>query len=186
MTQAYTESERLWFRAPQPSDVPFLAGALQDPRVRRNLLIGRYPFNEEAETAWMARHAQPPVMDGKTDVHFTFGLKGGDQPLGGTGLHRISMIHRHAEWGVFIGRPEEWGKGYGREVAGAMLRYAFNTLNLHRVYLRANADNELGLKAYTAAGFAHEGAMRQHHFVDGAWVDVVYMGVLRVNWKAAA
>jgi RimJ/RimL family protein N-acetyltransferase len=185
MAPIYLESERLWYRAPQASDVPFMTAALQDPRVRRNLLVGRYPFNQEAEAAWLARHAEPPQIDGKTDVVFVFGLRGSDDPLGGTGLHRISMLNRNAEWGIYVGRPEEWGKGYGREVAGAMLKYGFDTLNLRRVYLRVNADNPRGIKAYAAAGFRHEGVQRAHHFVEGEYVDVVSMGILRQEWLNA-
>ncbi|MCZ7605346.1 MAG: GNAT family N-acetyltransferase [Planctomycetota bacterium] len=182
---AFLETERLWFRAPQPSDAPFFNQALQDPRIRRNLLIGRYPFSEEGERKWMERHAEPPTADGLTDVVFTFGLKGESAPLGNSGLHRISMIHRNAEWGIFIGRPEHWGKGLGREVAGALLRYGFDTLNLHRIYLRVNADNERGVRAYRAAGFKDEGVLRQAIFVDGKYVDLLMMGVLRDEWRKA-
>jgi RimJ/RimL family protein N-acetyltransferase len=179
---SFLESERLWFRAPGQSDVAFFTQALQDPRIRRNLKIGRYPFSEEAEAKWMQRHAEMPAPDNATDVVMTFGLKGSDAPLGNSGLHRISSLHRHAEWGIFIGRPEEWGKGYGREIARTMLRYAFGTLNLNRVYLRVNADNERGIKAYTAAGFKEEGLLRSHMYVEGTYVDMVMMGVLREEW----
>jgi RimJ/RimL family protein N-acetyltransferase len=183
MPATYLESERLWFRAPQTSDAPLFTQYLQHPQVRRNLLIGRYPFSEESELKWMERHAEPPAPDGKTDVVMAFGLKGEEQPLGSSGLHRISMIHRNAEWGIFIGRPDQWGKGIGREVAGAMLRYGFDTLNLHRIYLRVNADNERGIRSYRAAGFKDEGTMRGHIFVDGKYVDLHMMGVLRDEWR---
>jgi RimJ/RimL family protein N-acetyltransferase len=179
----FMESERLWFRAPEESDFAFFTQALQDPRVRRNLYFGRYPFNEAAERRWFEQRAGTPPRDNQTDVMMTFGLKGEAAPLGNTGLHGISALHRNAEWGIFIGRPEEWGKGYGREVATAMLRYAFKVLNLHRVYLRVNADNERGIKAYTAAGFQREGVLRQHIFVEGEYLDMVQMGVLRNEWQ---
>lgn len=183
MSPVFLESERLWFRAPERSDVPFLTAALQDPRVRRNMLVGRYPFNEEGEAKWLERVSASPAIDHQTDVVLTFGVKVTDAPIGNTGLHRISMLHRNAEWGLFIGRTEEWGKGYGREVARAMLRYGFDTLNLHRIYLRVNADNERGIKAYRAAGFVDEGRQRQAMFVDGKYVDVLFMGVLREEWR---
>lgn len=184
MPATFMESDRLWFRAPDAVDAAFITQALQDPRIRRNLLIGRYPFNEDGERKWLERHSQAPAADGKDDVIMTFGLKGEDRALGNSGLHRISMIHRNAEWGIAILRPEEWGKGYGREVAGAMLRYGFDTLNLHRIYLRVNADNERGVRAYQAAGFKDEGVMRQHIFVDGKYVDLRMMGMLRNEWRA--
>ena len=183
MPATFLESERLWFRAPQKSDAPLLTQYLQDPRVSRNLLIGRYPFNEEGELKWLERQAEPPAPDGKTDVVLAFGLKGESEPLGTVGFHRISMIHRNAEWGIFIGRPDQWGKGIGREVAAATLRYGFNTLNLNRIYLRVNADNERGIKSYRAAGFKHEGTMRSHTFVDGKYVDLHMMGILRDEWR---
>lgn len=179
----YMESERLWYRAPERTDAPFFTAALQDPRVRLNLGMGRYPFNEEGEAKWIEQQSKPPVMDGATDVVLAFGVKGGEI-LGSTGLHRISMLHRSCEWGIFIGRPDEWGKGYGREVAKATLRYAFNTLNLHRVQLRVNVTNEAGVKAYRAAGFVDEGCLRQSMFVEGAWVDVLVMAALRDEWLA--
>ncbi|MBK8205816.1 MAG: GNAT family N-acetyltransferase [Planctomycetes bacterium] len=183
MPATFLESDRLWYRAPEKSDVPFLTSALLDPRVRRNLLVGRYPFSEAGEEKWIERHAQPPAVDGVTDVVMVFGPKGSEQPLGSTGLHRISMLHRSAEWGIFIGRPEEWGKGYGREVARGMLRYGFDTLNLHRIHLRVNADNERGIKAYRAAGFIDEGRQREASYVEGKYVDLVLMAVLRHEWR---
>jgi len=183
MAAVYMESERLWFRAPEQSDAAFYTHALQDSRVRRNLLVGRYPFSQGAEAAWLARRAEAPAVDNVTDVVMGFGLKGEDRLLGGSGLHHISMIHRNAEWGIFIGRAEEWGKGLGREVARAMLGYAFETLNLHRVYLRVNADNERGIRAYKGAGFIEEGTLRQHIYVEGEYLDMVQMGILRTDWR---
>ena len=116
-------------------------------------------------------------------VILTFGVKVSDASLGNSGLHQIASLHCHAEWGIFIGRPEEWGKGYGREVARTMLRYGFDTLNLNRIYLRVNADNERGIKAYEAAGFEREGVLRSQTFVEGKYVDMVMMGVLRDEWR---
>ncbi len=184
MSHTFMESERLWYRAPERSDLSHFTRWLQDPRVTRNLLIGRYPFNEESEAEWFDRNGGGmPAMDTKTDVSLAFGFKGEEVPLGITGLHRISWLHRHAEWGVVIGRIEEWGKGYGREVGRTIQRYAFQTLNLNRVYLRVNADHLAGIRAYAAAGFVKEGVMREVTFVEGHYVDQVVMGKLRSEWK---
>ncbi|WP_367883814.1 GNAT family N-acetyltransferase [Thermococcus peptonophilus] len=37
--------------------------------------------------------------------------------------------------------PEERGKGYGTEVAALLVNYAFNHLNLHKVWGKVHADN---------------------------------------------
>jgi RimJ/RimL family protein N-acetyltransferase len=185
MSVVFLESERLWFRAPEAADAEFFTAALHDPEVRRTLNIGRYPFNLAGEKAWLERHSEPPAFDNLTDVVLAFGLKDESQALGSTGLHRISMLHRRAEWGLFIGRPEHWGKGLGREIAAVMLEYAFNTLNLHRVYLRVDADNERGIRSYRAAGFTEEGRLRSHEYRDGAYHDMLMMGILKDEWQSA-
>jgi RimJ/RimL family protein N-acetyltransferase len=48
----------------------------------------------------------------------------------------------HIEWnngvgglGVGVGERDFWGRGYGSEAVDLVLHYAFNELNLHRVWL---------------------------------------------------
>jgi diamine N-acetyltransferase len=43
--------------------------------------------------------------------------------------------------------------------------------------------NVAGIRAYEKAGFRREGVMRQHIYVDGAYVDTWVMGILRSEWK---
>ncbi|MBK9975556.1 MAG: GNAT family N-acetyltransferase [Planctomycetes bacterium] len=183
MPNPFLESARLWYRAPEPEDAKVIAGYLMDPRVRRNLAIGRFPFSEAGEAKWIEAQTKPPVAEGATDVTMVVGIKGEQTVLGGTGLHRISWLHRHAEWGVYIGRPDQWGKGYGREMARTTLKYAFDVLNLNRVMLRVNADNIGGIKSYEAAGFVREGVQRQAMYVEGKYLDTILMGVLRQDWR---
>ncbi|MCF6228965.1 MAG: GNAT family N-acetyltransferase, partial [Planctomycetes bacterium] len=152
MSAIFLESKRLWFRAREESDAAFFTKVLQDPLVKQHLLVGRFPFNEAGEQKFLQGASEPPIVDAASDVALVFGIKGEDLQLGSAGLHRINWLHRNAEWGIVIGRPDEWGKGYGREVARTMLNYAFNSLNLHRVYLRVDANNVIGVKAYEAAG----------------------------------
>ncbi|MHC4840211.1 MAG: GNAT family N-acetyltransferase [Planctomycetota bacterium] len=184
MPTYFLESKRLWFRAREESDAAFFTEILQAPDVRRHLGIGRFPFNEAGERKFLEAGNEPPVVDAASDVALVFGIKGEEKPLGSGGLHRINWLNRHAEWGIVIGRPDEWGKGYGREVAKTMLGYAFKTLNLHRVYLRVDADNEKGIRSYKAAGFTHEGTSREVVFIDGSYRDQHIMSILAHEWES--
>ena len=38
------------------------------------------------------------------------------------------------------------------------------------------------IRAYRACGFVEEGRLRQHVWSDGAYIDLVYMGILREEW----
>jgi RimJ/RimL family protein N-acetyltransferase len=64
-----------------------------------------------------------------------------------------------------------------------MCDYGFNTLNLHRIFLRVFEGNERGKQAYKKAGFIHEGTMRQAHFRDGRYWDVDLMSILKTDKK---
>jgi len=179
----FLESKRLWFRGPEAQDVPLFTKWVNDPQVRRFLLVGRFPLTTTAEQGFVSAHsgASSPVGP-RSDVALTFGFKGQQQAIGNTGLHGIDWVNRSCEWGILIGDPANWGKGLGREVAAAMLEYAFKTINLNRVQLRAYMANVGGIKAYKAAGFVHEGIARQAGSLDGQPADMVLMSVLRADW----
>ena len=43
---------------------------------------------------------------------------------------------------------------------------------------------ERAQRAYRACGFVEEGRLRQHAWGNGAYIDLVYMGILRTEWEA--
>ena len=103
--------------------------------------------------------------------------------IGSCGLFNFSDTNRTCELGITIGDKEYWGRGYGREAIGLLLEYAFRYHNLRRVFLNTAATNERGLRCYKACGFVEEGRLREHIWGNGAYHDVVYMGVLRREWE---
>jgi diamine N-acetyltransferase len=106
--------------------------------------------------------------------------------IGEIGLHP-HMNHRAgvAYMGVGIYDPEYVGKGYGRDAIQTLLDWSFRILNLRRVALDTLATNERALRAYRACGFVEEGRLREHEFVNGAYVDTMTMGILRAEWERA-
>jgi RimJ/RimL family protein N-acetyltransferase len=99
--------------------------------------------------------------------------------IGFTVLRNIQSVHRSAELGIRIGAEGERGKGIGTRAAALVLRFAWNSMNLHRVSLTVLAHNARAIASYKAAGFAHEGILKQAAFIDGEWCDVAVMAALR-------
>jgi RimJ/RimL family protein N-acetyltransferase len=102
-----------------------------------------------------------------------------NQLIGSCQLHSINTINRSAELQIRLGNPADRGKGYGTEAVRLLLQFAFADLNLHRVYLHVFASNTRARQAYEKAGFVAEGTLRKAVHVNGEYVDVVVMGVLR-------
>ncbi|MBW3671884.1 MAG: GNAT family N-acetyltransferase, partial [Acidobacteria bacterium] len=92
---------------------------------------------------------------------------------------------RSAELQIRIGPPERRRQGLGTEALELLLGHAFDDLNLHRVQLHALATNTSAIAAYEKLGFVVEGSLRRAAYVDGAYVDIVVMGLLADERTAA-
>jgi [ribosomal protein S5]-alanine N-acetyltransferase len=158
-------------------DAPRLVALLNDPAVARNLRL-RTPVTLTAEREFIAAlpHATDQLVLGVT-------IREDGRLVGVGGLHQLTDPARQAELGLFLGGPEEWGKGYGTEVTRLLCAHAFGALKLNRVWLHVFGDNERGLRAYERVGFQREGLLRQAAVREGEYLDVVTMGLLRREWE---
>ena len=90
----------------------------------------------------------------------------------------ISWVHRSAEFAIMIGRKDYRHRGLGTRATRAMLDHAFSDLQLHRVWLHVNHDNERARRMYERIGFQHEGTLRSSAFKNGHYLDVDVMAIL--------
>jgi RimJ/RimL family protein N-acetyltransferase len=172
------DGEKLALRPLVVADAARLTEILNDPAVRQNLRLER-PVSLAAEQEFIAAlaRATDQVVVGIT-------ARAGGRLLGVTGLHHLADPARQAEFGIFLGGSEEWGKGYGQEATRLIVGYGFDALLLNRVWLHVHADNARGIHAYEKVGFRREGLLREATYRDGRFVDVVAMAVLRAEWRA--
>jgi UDP-4-amino-4,6-dideoxy-N-acetyl-beta-L-altrosamine N-acetyltransferase len=130
-----------------------------------------------------------PISQAEHDVWFEqiqqsegvriFGIREEGRLVGSCQLHSIHPVHRSAELQIRIGAEDARGRGVGREALEQLLRYGFDKLDLHRIYLHVFSTNDRAIRAYENAGFRREGLLREAAWIDGAWVDVLLMAVLR-------
>jgi RimJ/RimL family protein N-acetyltransferase len=116
-------------------------------------------------------------------INFAVRTIADDRLVGGIGLMDINGADGHAQLGLSVYKQDDWGHGYGREMIALALRYAFNELNLHRVWLTTPGFNERAMKLYEKLGFRHEGRGREHILLDGTRWDTIYMGMLRDEFE---
>lgn len=155
------------------ADAPTLFRWIND---RRLVLFNSafQPIHEPTHRAWLAGLAS------RTDlVAFAVRSHPGRRLLGVCQLTGISAVHRRAELQIRMGDDRTRGRGLGLQAVRLLLEFAFRDLNLHRVSLEVFADNRRAITTYERAGFRHEGTLRQAAFLDGRFVDVQVMGILR-------
>lgn len=114
---------------------------------------------------------------------FTIRSAADNQLLGDINLDVLGWNARDAFVGLGIGPRDFWGRGYGTEAMQLALRFAFTELNLHRVTLTVFEYNPRAIRSYEKAGFRLEGRQRGAILREGRRWDVLYMGVLREDWR---
>ena len=80
---------------------------------------------------------------------------------------------------IRIAGVEDRRKGFGTDATRLLLSYAFQDLNLRRVYLHVLSDNHQAIRVYEEVGFKLEGTLKQHCFIGGRYKDLLIMSILK-------
>lgn len=164
--------------APRPDDAEEMARWAQRSEYLRNVDTD-WAVPQTAEqirsrgNAWRSHNA----------VEYRIRTLADDSLVGFIALFNMEWNNQSGMLAMGIGDPANRGKGYGTDALRVMLRYAFQELNLHRVFLDVIAYNEAAIRAYERVGFVLEGRMREGVYRDGKRYDRLIMGILRPDWE---
>lgn len=174
------KGEKVTLRALTRDDLPRLCEFNNDIAVE--LAGGGDPPMPQSLSRLQAEFDQKVSSGGRDGSDFAIEADG--KLIGICGLFNFDMTAHTCELGITIGDKDYWGRGYGREAVFLLLEYAFLLRNFHKVWLRVHGSNKRAQRAYRACGLVEEGRLRSHVWSNGAYDDLVYMGVLREEWKA--
>lgn len=160
--------------------------------ITRQDLERLHQFNNDLEVE-IAGGGEPPMpqslarlqaeFDGKVSQGgrdgTEFAIEADNKFIGHCALFQFDNVGRTCALGITIGDKDYWGRGYGRDAISVLLDYAFRVHNVRRVFLAVNGNNERAMRAYRACGFVEEGRLRAQMWNDGAYVDLVYMGIFK-------
>lgn len=105
-----------------------------------------------------------------------------DRLMGSISLHKIDLIDRTAELGIFIGEESDRSKGYGSEAIKLLLDYGFNQINLNNIMLKVYSFNERAQKSYAKCGFKVFGIWKNSHYFNGSYCDEIFMNISREDF----
>ncbi len=138
--------------------------------VTQYLARGDNPMSEQSESQYLEKLYQT-----EADLQLGIWHREDKKLIGTTGLHNIHPRDRKATFGILIGEPDYWSRGYGTETLQAMLNWAFMVRDLRRVTLSVFGNNPRGQKCYEKCGFTEIGRYPKHIYKNGEWQDEVLM-----------
>ncbi|MED1864953.1 GNAT family protein [Fictibacillus nanhaiensis] len=115
-------------------------------------------------------------MKDQTDVVIFIWYRG--QVAGSVALYDIKWHNQSGMLGYWVGSGFE-GHGIAQRAVKGMLMYAYYTLMLNRVELRAAVQNEKSIKLARRLGFQAEGVVRQAEWIRGNCRDQVQMSLMK-------
>ncbi len=153
---------------------------INDAEVTQYMVTGTFPSNMEKLAEYYHRMTTSP-----NHVILAIIDKDSDRHIGNITLNDINWIDRTANLGIMIGDKDFWGKGYGTEATKLMTQYAFDRLNLHKLWLGVYASHKTAIRIYEKAGFEIEGNFKDELYRDGEYHDRVVMGITREKYYKA-
>ena len=159
-------------RAIEREDLLTFVRWFNDPEVRRYLEM-YLPMSKAQEEAWFEAY-----LKDDTSRNFAIETEKGEL-IGNIGLRDLDWKNRLASLGFVIAEKEYWGGGYGTDAVTALVDFAFNEMNLHRIYLSVFEFNDRAIRCYEKCGFRQEGRAREALFRDGKYHDHLLMAILR-------
>jgi ribosomal-protein-alanine N-acetyltransferase len=156
----------------QDRDAESLCRIINEDQVRQAMVTITYPFSEadamkfieESNTSHQKRFAV--LQQGKNDL------------LGCVSLLEIDRTHLQAELSFFMSERAS-GKGLMTEAGKILIKYAFTSLALNRIYAFHLVDNIGSAKVLEKLGLIPEGTLRERVKKNGQFYDVRLLSLLK-------
>ena len=169
-------------RAIEPSDTESYFGWINDDDT--NVLRGlHHPKSKSQSQSWLL--GETDTASDRLTLAIDFITD--DNKLcftGLIGLRGICSRSRRAEIWIYIGAKQHWGRGIGTDAICSMCKYAFEQMNLHRIWLECDHDHIGAIKCYEKVGFSREGLLKDGYYKHGQYRDTIIMGLTRPNWDS--
>lgn len=141
----------------------------------------RFPKTLEMDKDWFFQ-----ALNDKSNRNIYFGVeeKETKEFVGLIQLVNIDFISGTAIWGYIIGDKENQGKGYSVEAPKLLFNYAFDILNLRKIFGYPVKYNDATLRMHEKIGaFKQEGELKKHFYFDGEYHDVLILSLFKEDFK---
>lgn len=166
----FLEGQEINLSTVEMEDVDFLRDGVNHPDVREWTSHTR-PLNVEQEKEFVGE-----IVSDDDSINLMITRDG--YPKGIISITDEDDEGKIGQIGIWL-HPEFHGEGYGTEAAELLVDHAFNQLNYHKLYARAQKQNTPSISVWEKLGFQKEGEFRDHTYAQGEYRNVIYLSILQ-------
>ena len=106
------------------------------------------------------------------------------EPVGVCGLTYIDWVNRHADIHIYTGKDELWIDDlYCPAAMNLVLKYAFETLNLNKVWAEIYEVDDKKIDFFKQSGFTVDASLREHYYYKGRYYNSYILSLLRSEYE---
>lgn len=150
------------------SDANYLRNLLNDPAIHKFTSNIPYPYTEKDAMNWINYAIKLYKQKQPQAVHYAIEIE--KNIAGAIGFNKISLKHRNAELGFWLGKDYR-KKGIMAKAVKKMLCYGFTNMKLKRIHAFTYDFNVASQKTLLKAGFEKEGELKKYIYKNGKYLN---------------
>ncbi|OLO38939.1 GNAT family N-acetyltransferase [Alkalihalophilus pseudofirmus] len=167
-------TKRLVLRMFQKHDAIGVTNLCNNYNIFKNTLNLPYPYSLEDALSWIEHHHDH--FNANKSYEFAITDKDKGELYGAIALSN-NIKFNNGEIAYWIGE-EYWGNGYATEAAQAILQFAFDEKQFHKVFARHFNSNPASGRVLQKLGMKKEGILMDHVRKENRYEDLVYYGII--------
>lgn len=160
-------NKNIRLRALEPSDLDFLF-TIENQSEYWHLSDTLQPYSKYFLKQYI-QSAHIDIYEAK-QLRLVIAKTNEDNPLGLIDLYDFNPKHKRAGLGIIL-KTEHQGQGYAKIAINLLLDYAFNTLDIHQVYVTITAENLKSITLFEHLDFMLIGKQKDWSYKNGVYED---------------
>ena len=169
------ENKKKILRKLEDRDAPFMLEWMHDMEITRQYQIDFMKFSLED----VEQFINNSFCTG--NMHFAF-VNDKDEYMGTISLKNISLRDKNAEFSI-VTRKCAQGTAITAQATHELIGYAFDTLELNKIYLNVFSNNIHAIHFYEKIGFQKEGIFHKHIFINEKYQDLEWYAIFKEEYK---
>jgi len=142
--------------------------------------IGKPTHTSLNESIDLVKLSNKNITDGN-GINWAIFYKHEQKIIGSIAIHKIDKQNHRGEVGYML-HPTYWKQGIISEAIHEVIKYGFNTLNLHSLEALIDKNNDASIAVLTKFKFVQEAHFKENYFFNNEFIDTLVYSLLKSNY----